>query len=470
MGVSLPRHLATVYAQRRTRVHDALGSTSGLVFAGEARPRNYAGNTYPYRADSTFLYLTGLQLPGAVLLLEAGRSVLYCEELPDDDSIWHGPQPSEADILRATGIDEIRPIALAFTEVKSADERGELGVLPAVDPLARVAQVQQLRPNWPCNARLPALCEADALLVQAVIAARLIHDQAAISDMRQCAKATKAGHLAGMQATRAGRYEYEVQAAIEGRFIEHGATQAYSCIISVHGEVLHNFGHDNLMRDGDLLLVDAGAEHDGWAADVTRTWPVSGKYSPTQRALYEIVLQAEVDAIAQVRPGVRYRDVHLTAARTLTRGLVDLKILNGDVDGLVERGVHAMFFPHGVGHIIGLDVHDMENFGDLAGYAPGRERSTQFGLGYLRLDRDLVEGMAVTVEPGFYQVPGILQGMAAPYFEDKTINRNELAKYADVRGIRIEDDVLCTNGAPEVFSAEIPKSVADVEAAVLSAR
>jgi Xaa-Pro aminopeptidase len=213
------------------------------------------------------------------------------------------------------------------------------------------------------------------------------------------------------------------------------------------------------------VLADVGAEHEGWAGDVTRTWPVSGKFSPTQRALYDIVLQAQKEAIDLVRPGTRYRDVHLHASLVLARGLVDEGVLSGDPAGLVERGAHALLFPHGVGHLLGLDVHDMEDLGDRAGYAPGRTRSEQFGLGYLRLDRDLEPGMAVTIEPGLYLVPAILadEKLCGPFVADGTLNRDALARFADVRGIRIEDDVLCTADGPVVLTKDIPKEAADVE-------
>jgi Xaa-Pro aminopeptidase len=192
---------------------------------------------------------------------------------------------------------------------------------------------------------------------------------------------------------------------------------------------------------------------------------VSGKFSPTQRALYEIVLEAQKQAIERVRPGTRYRDVHLHASLVLARGLVDEGILRGDPSGLVERGAHALLFPHGVGHLLGLDVHDMEDLGDRAGYAPGRTRSAQFGLGYLRLDRDLVPGMAVTIEPGLYLVPAILanDALCGPFVADGTLDREALARFSDVRGIRIEDDVLCTEGDPVVLTQDIPKQADDVE-------
>ncbi len=218
---------------------------------------------------------------------------------------------------------------------------------------------------------------------------------------------------------------------------------------------------------GDLLLVDAGAELHGWASDVTRTWPVSGAFSPTQRALYDVVLAAQQAAIDAVRPGVRYRDLHLLASTVLARGLVDEGILRGDPESLVERGAHALFFPHGLGHLMGLDVHDMEDLWDRAGYGPGRTRAEAFGLCYLRLDRDLAPGMVVTIEPGLYLVPAILatRDLVEPFERDGTLCREALERFSDVRGIRIEDDVLCTDGGAEVLTAAIPKAPQDLAAA-----
>ena len=244
---------------------------------------------------------------------------------------------------------------------------------------------------------------------------------------------------------------------------------AYPSIVTVHGEILHSRGYDNPIAAGDLLLADVGASNRGWAGDVTRTWPVSGRFSPTQRTLYELVLAAQLAAIEAVAPGARYRDLHLAAARVIARGLVDEGILRGEVDGLVERGAHALFFVHGLGHLIGLDVHDMEDLGDRAGYAPGRQRSTQFGLSFLRLDRDLQPGMAVTIEPGFYQIPALLAPGSAQtkaFDDDGSLDRDALAKFADVRGIRIEDDVLVTAEGPEVLTAALEKQPDDIEALV----
>ncbi|MEZ4436070.1 MAG: M24 family metallopeptidase [bacterium] len=256
-----------------------------------------------------------------------------------------------------------------------------------------------------------------------------------------------------------GRYEHHVWAAMQRELTLRGMGTAYGPIVTHRGEILHERRHDCRLEPGDLILIDVGAETPGgWAADVTRTWPVDGQLSPTQADIHQLVRHTQHRAINAVRPGARYRDVHLEAARALTAGLVDLGILRGDIDELVADDVHALFFPHGIGHLIGLDVHDMEDLGDRAGYAPGRHRDQRFGLGYLRLDRDLEPGMAVTIEPGFYQVPAILQDPERTRVAADRLDRRVLARYADVRGIRIEDDILVTKDGNENLTAALEQS------------
>ena len=450
---------AVAAAARRERLRLHLHGRGVLLANGSAVGRNYPANPYAFRASSHMLYLLGdgvARLEDAWLLLDDDGETLFAP-LPDkDDALWHGMRDDAETIGRKLGL-KVRSIDELADVVKGRP----LATLPAPDAATRAQQHALLGRD------IGELTDLDAPLADGMIACRLRHDDAALDGLRHAAVATRAAHLAGMAATGPGGHERDVVAAMEGAIARFGMTTAYGSIVSTHGEVLHNHFHDNALAAGDLLLADVGAETGGgWAGDVTRTWPVSGKYLPEQKALYEVVLASQKAAIEKVREGVRYRDVHLEAHRVVAEGLVGLEILSGDPAELVADDVTALFFPHGVGHIIGLDVHDMEDLGDRAGYAPGCTRAKEFGLKFLRLDRDLAPGMAVTIEPGFYQVPAILEDEARCACAKGRLNRQRLSAFASVRGIRIEDDVVVTRDAPEVLTRAIPKEVADVEAAV----
>ena len=238
---------------------------------------------------------------------------------------------------------------------------------------------------------------------------------------------------------------------------------AYAPIITPHGEVLHNHEYHVQLQDGDLLLVDFGAEdRQGWAGDVTRTWPVNGTWSSTQRAIYDIVLHSLKQTSLLVKPGVEDRDLHAGAIKTLTEGLIDIGIIKGSVEQAILDQTPMLFFPHGVGHLLGLDVHDMEDLGDYAGYANGRKRDSRFGWGYLRLNRPLQAGMAITIEPGFYQVEALLKNpeVAGPH-AGKWVNWDRLEDFKDVRGIRIEDDLLVTQ-EDSLLLSPTPKEGSDI--------
>jgi Xaa-Pro aminopeptidase len=319
-----------------------------------------------------------------------------------------------------------------------------------------------------------AIGDPDLLL--AIARLRSHKQDAELAEMRAAATVTREAHVVAMACTRPGILEQELVGHVEGAFARHGCVPAYNTILSVRGEVLHNHAHGNVLFETDLVLLDAGAERpSGYCGDVTRTWPVSGAFSPEARDVYDVVLAAEKAAIDAVRPGVRYRDVHMLASRVLADGLVQMGLLRGKADELVESGAHALFFPHGTGHLLGLDVHDMEAFGDLIAYGKGRTRSTQFGTAYLRLDLDLEPGMCFTIEPGIYFVPAILhdakfkkqfKGQVDFARAETFLTMNSLRGFG---GIRIEDDVVCTKGGCEVLSAAVPKERTAVEALVGSA-
>jgi Xaa-Pro aminopeptidase len=443
------------FLRRRARLSERLGGRAALVASGLPHPRNYRANTYPFRANSHFLYLFGVPLRGAYALHDGATWSLFAPAPEPDAALWHGAEPGLADLERAVGC-SVRPVE----DLPAALAKVRAATLPAPDRETCDAQADLLgRPVRPGQ-----LSPDDAALADAMIDLRLRHDEAAAAELRAAAEATAAAHRAGMRATRPGLREAAIRAAMEGELMARGMSVAYGSIVTVHGEVLHNERYDHVLGAEDLLLADVGAETaGGWAADVTRTWPVSGRYEGAQRDLYDVVLRAQEATVAAVRPGVRNRDLHLLAARALAEGLVALGILRGDPAELVADGVVYLLFPHGIGHLLGLDVHDMEDLGDRAGYAPGRTRATDFGLRYLRLDRDLEPGMAITIEPGIYLVPAILEDATLTAAARGRLDRGRLAAFAGVRGIRIEDDVLVTDDGHEVLSAAIPKRREDVE-------
>ncbi|MEG4066216.1 aminopeptidase P family protein [Microcoleus sp. Pol11C2] len=433
-----------------------------ILWSGRSIPRNYPALTYPFRASSHFLYFAGLPLENAAIRLESGKLELFLDDTPASSTLWHGEMPKRAAIAELIGADGAFPMAeLKARSSSRAPLTTNAATIAVQDSWTQLQQSQILdRPLAPPNSPTGI----DLELTQAIVSLRLSHDAGSLAELRQAAAVTVEAHKAGMAATRNAQIEAGVRAAMESVIISNNMTYAYPSIVTVHGEVLHSEHYHNSLQTGDLLLADVGAETStGWAADVTRTWPVSGKFSPTQRAIYDVVLAAHDACIDYISPGVEYQDIHLLAARIMAEGLVDLGILRGNVEDLVEMDAHALFFVHGIGHLIGLDVHDMEDLGDLAGYEEGRTRSSRFGLGFLRLNRVLRPGMLVSIEPGFYQVPAILNNPENRAKYEDFVKWEELEKFADVRGIRIEDDILVIDEGREVLTEKLPTKALQIE-------
>ncbi len=438
-----------MYRDRRSKLSQAVKAPI-LLASGGLASRNYAANQYPFRASSHFLYFVGWSEPDVAALIDGDRCTLYYDTPSVEDQVWNGPAPDLDELRQRYELDAVEPMSA----LKVAPETT---FLPVVEAGAQARLRQRTGRDFEPEGR-------DSTLIDAIIELRLRHDADAVHELRQVCQVTALAHKRAMEATRPGLYEYEVLAELQKVVISHGMSTSFGPIVSRRGEVLHNPHSRGQLEDGDLLLVDFGAEAaTGWAGDVTRTYPVNGRFTPLQKDLYQSVLSAELAAIDQCRPGVSFRDVHLKAATTLAGCLVDIGLLKGSAESLTERGTVALFFNHGIGHLLGLDVHDMEDFGDRAGYAPGRTRSSQFGLSYLRLDRDLEPGMAVTIEPGFYWNPALLEDQQRLEPHRDALNMERIREARVVRGIRIEDDVLVTAGAPEVLTPGAPKSVADLE-------
>lgn len=444
---------AEVYRRRRAELAKQL-TRPLVVFAGRAPARNYAGNDYPFRAGSSYLYFGGPPREGTALIVEpqsdgSGGCALLRVPAGTDDALWHGEVAGDGSISSAAGL-----------EVSALAEPDQLESVLGGREASYIAPPCAQTLDWVARVGLQ---QADEQELLAIIDMRLCKDEHELAAMRRAADVTVQAHRAAMVTAVTGWREADVAGAFHKVLIAHQCNPSFTPIVTVRGEVLHGQGYPNELRDGALLLVDGGAEEPGgYACDVTRTFPVSGKWSSIQRQLYDTVLRAMGEAIAACVVGRRYREVHDLAGRVICDGLVQAGLLTGNPAELAERRAHTLFFAHGVGHLIGLDVHDMEDFGDLAGYAAGRKRRPQFGDKFLRLDRDLEAGMCVTIEPGIYFVPAIWESeeLVGPFTD--VVNRPTVDALLEQRfgGIRIEETVHVSAQGPEILSAALP-SVAD---------
>lgn len=423
-----------------------------VVFAGRARARHYATNTYPFRAGSHFLYFCGPPVEGAALLIEPGSDgrngcTLFHPSRDVEDEVWFGPATPDVALAEGTGLSAAQVVD--SERLASWPARGAAGAVCPPCPVT-TAWAREMDLSPPSDDEM-----------RAIITLRLIKDEHELAAMRRAAGISVEAQRAAVARAAPGRGEADVHAALLAVYTAHQALPSFTPIITIHGETLHCESYPHRLEAGRLLLIDAAAEEiGGYASDITRTVPVSGTFTAIQRQMYETVLRAQRAAMAACTPGTRFRDVHDLAARTLCEGLVAAELLRGDPRGLAERGAHTLFFTHGLGHLIGLDVHDLEDFGDLAGYPPGRSRRALFGSKFLRLDRDLEPGYTVTVEPGVYLSPGLWGNdrLTAPFAD--VVNRAKVdALLRDgFGGIRIEDSVhvRAAGSPPEILTAAMP--------------
>lgn len=452
-----------VYKNRRDRLH-ALTSGGILLFPGnEESAFNYKANTYHYRQDSSFLYFFGISQPGlaGVCDLDSGEDTLYGDDLTIDDIIWMGEHPTMQELAASAGLKRTASYADLSTDLKKAIAQGrKVQILPPYrgDHLVHL------------SALLGCSCEEvkgfiSEEFIKAVVQLRSVKDDNEIAEIRKAADVAYLMHTTAMKMGFAGNFERELAGAIEGIALSHGGPVSFPIILSMDGQTLHNHDHRQELVDGRLVVADAGAETAmGYASDVTRTFPVGGKFSAKQRDIYEIVLSANTGAIANSRPGIRNLDLHLGAAKTIASGLKDLGILKGDVDEIVAAGAHALFFPHGLGHMLGLDVHDMESLGEnYVGYDETIKRSEQFGLAFLRLGRELKPGFVFTIEPGCYFIPPLIKLWKKEGRHKEFINYEKAETFIGLGGVRLEDDVLITETGHEVLGMPIPKTIEEVE-------
>ncbi len=454
------------YKNRRQQLANHFQGQKGvLLFLGnDDVGMNYTANTFHFRQDSNFLYFFGVDRPGlnALIDLEDGSSIIFGREMSVEDVVWEGPQPSLKSLAAAVGVQITASNDDLEDRLKKASEANRpIHFLPPY----RHANMLKLE-KWLGIPTATLSEKVSEELIKAVVALRSIKGPEEVAEMEKALAITAEMHLAAMRMASEGMKEAAIAGVIKGIAKGLEGEMAYGIILTVNGQTLHNHYHGNTLKNGQLVLGDFGAENKmHYAADITRTFPVSKTFTDQQKAIYQIVLDGQLAVVDQLAPGKFYKDMHLLSAKVMAEGLKGLGLMKGDIDEAVKQGAHALFFPHGLGHMIGLDVHDMEDLGEqYVGYNGEIERSTQFGTAYLRLGRKLQPGFVLTVEPGIYFIPELIDQWKAEGKFTEFINYDALDAYRSFGGIRIEDNYLITNDGSRLLGPAIPKTIEEVEA------
>jgi Xaa-Pro aminopeptidase len=452
-----------IYVERRARLKEQIGSGLLLFLGNEESPMNYPANPYHFRQDSTYLYFFGLDTPSlaAIIDVDHGKDVIFGNDVDMEDIIWMGHLPTIKERAALVGVAETAPLAQLEETIKAAQQKGKaIYYLPPYRP-ENVSKIAQLLGIEPDSVKKYASKE----FIKAVVAQRNVKIPEEIGQMELAHEVTYDMYIAAMKMAKSGVYEYEIVGKMDGIIGATDCHVAFPIILTKNGQILHNHYHGNKLEQGNLLVMDSGSESPmNYASDITRTVPVGGRFTEKQKQIYEIVLQAQETAIQNIKPGIMFKEIHLQSASVIASGLKEAGLMKGNSDAAVQAGAHALFFPHGLGHMIGLDVHDMEDLGeDFVGYDHTVERSSQFGLAYLRLAKKLEPGHVVTVEPGIYFIPALIDQWAVENKFDQFIDYAKVEEYRDFGGIRIEDDILVTQDGSQVLGKSIPKTVEEVE-------
>ena len=454
----------SVYSDRRKKLRNEL--SGGLVFflGNQEVPFNYPANTYSFRQDSNFSYFFGLDHPdlAAIIDLDEGKDYIYGNDVDIEDIIWMGVQPTIKDQAARVGVEHTAPLTGLNEMIKTAREKGrKIHYVPpyrgeTIIWLSDLLGIHHL--ELKANASVP--------LIKAVIKLRMKKDPIEVAEIEKMVDVAWKMHTTGMKMAKPGVVEREIAGTIEGIALANAGPVSFPVILSINGQTLHNHYHGNTLVEGRMLVIDAGCENDlHYSSDITRTVPVGGKFNARQKGIYEVVLNANLTAAKAVKPGVPFKEIHMLAATEIAKGLTSLGIMKGDPAEAAQKGAHTLFFPHGLGHPLGLDVHDLEGMGEnLIGYDEEVQRSKEFGLAFLRFGRKLQEGFVMTIEPGIYFIPELIDIWKAENKLAEYINYDVVETYKDFGGIRIEDDVLVTADGYRVLGKPIPKTVAEIEA------
>ena len=460
-----------VYTARRKALLERLAGEKGVaVFLGNVdAPAQYKDNCYKWRQDSNWLYFFGIDEPrfAATIDLESGEETIYADDFSIDDIIWTGPMPSVKTQAEAVGVCRTAP----YSALKEAVRGRKVHFLPTSRyyNAMLMASLLGLDPSEVTSAGKKGCAKASRPLTDAVIAMRLVKEDREIAQIDHACDIGYEMHTAARRGIVPGIIEQEIVGRMEGVTLSKGWGVSFATILTQHGEIFHCHSHEGIVEPGRLMVIDAGAENNmHYASDFTRTYPTSGKFSAMQRDIYQTVYECNELAFGMIRPGIAYRDVHLAVAEHILDNLGQLGLVNGNPSELAADGIAGLFMPHGLGHNMGLDVHDMEDLGeDLVGYDADQNRSEQLGLGSLRMARRLMPGNVITDEPGIYFIPDLIRLWKREGTDRGCVNYSKLEPYFSFGGIRLEDDVLVTaDGARRLGAKRLPIAPDEVEAAM----
>lgn len=451
------------YIARRKHLKQHISNGLILLLGNVDVPMNYTDNTYHFRQDSSFLYFFGLdfQRLAGVIDTESGEEIIFGDDVSMEDIIWMGPQVPLAEKAATVGISKTDTYRNLFAVVEKAVQAGrKIHILPPYRAENKLL-LSELLGILPSKLKDYSSVE----LIKAIVDIRSVKEKQEIAEIKKACAVGYQMHVTAMRMAKAGVWEQAIAGTIEGIANAGGGMVSFPVILSQNGETLHNHDHSKKLQDGKLLLVDAGAEIGShYASDFTRTMPVSGKFSPKQRDIYNIVLAANNRGRELTKPGTTYLSVHLAVAEVIASGLKELGLMKGDVKEAVRNGAHALFMPHGLGHMMGLDVHDMEDLGQIyVGYDHETRPVDQFGTAYLRMGRKLQPGFVITNEPGIYFIPALIEKWKAEKINTDFVNFDKLTDYLDFGGIRLEDDILVTESGSEILGDRIPITPDEIE-------
>ena len=451
------------YITRRQKLKQRITDGIILLLGNVDSPMNYTDNTYYFRQDSSFLYFLGLDFQGlaGVIDTETGDDIIFGDDVDIEDIIWMGPQIALKEKAEKVGVTRTEPYKNLQAVIEKAISSGrKVHFLPPYRAENKLLLNELLGISV---SKLKAYASVE--LIKAIVELRSVKEVQEIAEIRKACAVGYEMHVTAMKMAKAGVWEQTIAGTIEGIANAGGGMVSFPVILSQNGETLHNHDHSKMLENGRLLLVDAGAELGShYASDFTRTVPVSGKFTQKQREIYEIVLAANNRGRELTKPGSTYLSVHKAAAEVIASGLKQLGLMKGDVKEAVSNGAHALFMPHGLGHMLGLDVHDMEDLGQIyVGYDSETRPVDQFGTAYLRMGRKLQSGFVITNEPGIYFIPALIEKWKAEKINADFINFDRLESYLEFGGIRLEDDILVTETGGEILGDRIPVNPDEVE-------